>query len=509
MILSLHSKPNLRYGKILFVLLSLSMLSVSGCMESSLPTWSNQALINTVGQAELADHYRLQALTELHRRDLDPNQHQQLGRQYARIVGSRTHSPVIRQEVLSVISDRYHHDAPLWLGYALINTTEPQLQKQIIVSIAGLNNKRALPYLVIFLADRIDDAADPLVSVTIETMEKTANQSLNSILQKQLAGRKYVHSLPPTRTDSISSEITPFQVRMAAMNCLISRTDKQQVKNFLADLSCDSDDYFLKQIQFWIKQMDYLPHRIMHFWVGVWQCQKIEPSRYSGIRKRRDMLARREQYIFDGADTYLLLEENELLLNLTGSQLKSNIQQKLNSLRHLKRPASYPNAQDDYREDFVDQCNLLSYTDLLRIWLLLDDLATRATHRHLGDLLARDRQAELTEIGGLLYLQSDKIQWRVYPPGRLGGDNQYIESQSLLMDSAFCLARWHCHVDTWRTVEIAGPGIDDVHYAKYVNSPIVIVTLLDDRQHEIIYNIDYLNPQGVVIDLGVYGSDKK
>ena len=105
-----------------------------------------------------------------------------------------------------------------------------------------------------------------------------------------------------------------------------------------------------------------------------------------------------------------------------------------------------------------------------------------------------------TEIGGLCFLAGGGLVFKSYDPGRCLGDNQYVESPLMMSEAVYSLARWHCHADSWRGRELAGPGPDDLRYAAYLDSPVVVITYVNDKT----CNIDYFTPEGIVIDLGNY-----
>ena len=116
----------------------------------------------------------------------------------------------------------------------------------------------------------------------------------------------------------------------------------------------------------------------------------------------------------------------------------------------------------------------------------------------------------------MCFLENGGVTLLEYEPGEHLGDNRYVESLDMTQDGTFCFARWHCHADPWRARELAGPGVDDLYYARYVNCPSIVLTVLDwsaistDSQgaarRRDTFNVDYFTPEGVVIDLGNYGS---
>ena len=70
----------------------------------------------------------------------------------------------------------------------------------------------------------------------------------------------------------------------------------------------------------------------------------------------------------------------------------------------------------------------------------------------------------------------------------------------MTLDALFSLSRWHCHSQNKNETSLAGPGLDDIQYAAYHNAPMLIFAALKGNA----FNVDYLTPQGIVIDLGNY-----
>ena len=461
-------------------LLLIIVTCISGCLQTRVPQWSTPGLIESAGNRELADRLRLQVFEELKQRELDPNQYQRLGEVFSTVVGSPLHSPLIRQDVIQIISTDYRNQASEWLGRALLNSSESEIRSGIIEALIKLQDRKSVPYLIITL-DRAEknDYADALAMG--EALETLTSEPLERILWKEL-----------NEGDRIKS-------RMAALDCLQRRMKPDSLCAQLKVLP--GSDPFLQELQFWADRFAYIPSNQMRFFLCQLLHNSLTAEQINLLQRRVSQLAEREGYRFDIRDTYVLLSIDNRVLDKSCEELKSKIAPRLSRLDHTKRPASYGGARDDYKETFIDQCNRLSYIDLLKIDLLLCSLDKAVISRQIKEFLKQDLTDIATEIGGLCFIiASDSIIFKKYQPGEVLGDNQYVESEHMLLEGALCLARWHCHIDSWLSKELAGPGSDDLRYAAWVNCPVVIFTCLGED----LFNADYLTPEGVVIDLGNY-----
>jgi len=137
----------------------------------------------------------------------------------------------------------------------------------------------------------------------------------------------------------------------------------------------------------------------------------------------------------------------------------------------------------------------------LRIRLVLDALARPDTVKQLRRFLLDDMDDPATEVAGLCFFDdSQKVRFQPYPPQSRGADNTYVESPQMLRDASLCLTRWHCHADRQKSNLLAGPGLDDLKFAEYYGTSLVIITYINAK----ILNVDYCTAQGDVVDLGNY-----
>jgi len=451
----------------------------AGCVSQGISNWSTDGLIKAVGNRELADRQRLAVIEAVLDRSLDPNQQVKLGEEFSRVIASPLHSPVIRRRVLEVIAGRYHDEAAAWLGAALLQTQEEQLRRQIIDILVQLNDKRVLADLVLALAQEQggDGLSNELVGGAIE---RITGRPLAEVLEGQMA------------------DGDNLQVRIAALAALVKQAGFKKALEMVSKTA--GEDETSQVLRFWSERFSYLPTNIARFMQCRWRQGQSAPEQMAKLQGRVEMLQKREGYRFNIRDSFLVLTMDEKLLELNRGQLIRQIEEKLVGLDHTKRPASYRGAIDDYAEDFQGQKHTLDYCDLMRINLLLSSFKRLQVQRQMGEFLRHDLEQIASEVGGLCFLGQDGIIFKEYQPGQSNNDNQYVETLEMIQDSLDSVARWHCHTDRWRGRELAGPGADDMRYADWQDCPVVIITYIDNQK----YNVDFLTPEGVVIDLGNY-----
>lgn len=155
----------------------------------------------------------------------------------------------------------------------------------------------------------------------------------------------------------------------------------------------------------------------------------------------------------------------------------------------------------DYSEAFADHRNDLAWGDLATIVFLLGTLDQSAIVHALFTAADLDLLDDSTEFGGLLLIQDDgeRLEFRSYPPMLRGNDTRYVASDQLLADLPRALAHVHFHASANRNPEHAGPGGGDLAFARRFGVNGLVVTRIDRDT----LNIDYYQPDGRVIDLGV------
>ena len=292
----------------------------------------------------------------------------------------------------------------------------------------------------------------------------------------------------------------PLNVRLAALSFLVKTIGKKQTLAILNSLN--PDDPFAHQLNLWAQQFNYIPTTLPQ-WS---QCQQVSsslaPEKLKKLHARTQRITNNYGYQFDCRDSYLLLNLPESLLDLSPYQLIIRIRLILDQLDHTHRSSAWTGSPDDKRQDFLGQCNLLRYTELLSIYLMLDTLQMPEKINQIAAFLNEDIAQTNSEIAGLSFLEQDSPQVRfvAYPPAQESGDHLFIEPTQMTLDALFSFSRWHCHSQNNNETSVAGPGLDDINFATHHNAPMLIFAALKENT----FNVDYLTPQGIIIDLGNY-----
>lgn len=155
----------------------------------------------------------------------------------------------------------------------------------------------------------------------------------------------------------------------------------------------------------------------------------------------------------------------------------------------------------DYSEAFADHRNDLAWGDLATIAFLLGILDQAAIVHVLFSAADLDLLDDSTELGGLLLIHEEgkRLEFRSYPPMLRGNDTRYVASDQLLADMPRALAHIHFHAAANRNPEHAGPGGGDLAFARRFGVNGLVITRIDRDT----LNIDYYQPDGRVVDLGV------
>ena len=457
------------------------LLTLTGCTQPRLADRSTDDLLQRLPQIPQADRVRLALLDQLTSRTLTPAQHETLSRCLADILASPKNSPATRRRALQIATQHYPARAPAWLAHAYQPTPEPDLRAHILRHLTIQSHPHAVPPLLLALdhADHTHSTEAPAIAAALAA---SANLPLTEALTKHLRSN------------------APNRQRLAALACLRRRIGHLPTRHLI--LNTPHTDPFLATLHFWARRFDYLPTNMPRYFLCRHHQLNLTPDDFQRLADTAQHLARREAYRFDPRDTHLLLTLPPERLATPATQLSARIAARLSTRSHTKRPPSSPGAPDDYTEHFTGPNHPISYTDLVRVDLLLDTLALPDTPKQLQQFLRDDLADTSTEVGGLalLELENQRVCFRPYPPGDRARDNQYRESLDMFEDAANCLARWHCHAHRQRGPLLAGPGSDDLHYAQWSDSPMLVVTYLARNR----CNVDYLNPEGAVIDLGNY-----
>ncbi len=154
----------------------------------------------------------------------------------------------------------------------------------------------------------------------------------------------------------------------------------------------------------------------------------------------------------------------------------------------------------------------LAWADFLTIFLLDRGIHQREFLERLYIYAGLDKDDPTTEYGGLLLTLHNVgdgtaptdtpgriVAWLFPPrPGQRMNDQEFIAPEEMILSGDRALAHFHFHVNRARNSEVAGPSSADLDYATRSGRSCVVFTSVSSDE----LDVDYYQPDGVVIDLG-------
>ncbi|MEL7472763.1 MAG: hypothetical protein AAGK04_05535 [Planctomycetota bacterium] len=155
-------------------------------------------------------------------------------------------------------------------------------------------------------------------------------------------------------------------------------------------------------------------------------------------------------------------------------------------------------------ERLRDQAGSLRWADLITILAIDDAIASSTTRRALHGQAEADHADDSTEYGGALEPVADGgMAYRAIPylprPTQREHDRKYIPPIELIEGTNRALAHYHFHAHRENNESFAGPGEGDLLYAARSGRSCLVFTSIRGGG----LAVDYFQPNGVVVDLGV------
>lgn len=150
-------------------------------------------------------------------------------------------------------------------------------------------------------------------------------------------------------------------------------------------------------------------------------------------------------------------------------------------------------------ESLSDHASTLCFADLLTIHRILDALSDRVLVFALFNQADQDLVDTTTEHGGVLIGNNNQMQAKSIPPVIRSHDQMFYSSDTLIKQMYTGLAHYHFHAQQHANEAYAGPGAGDLKFIESLRANAVVFTFLDRDT----LGVDYYQPGGVVIDLGV------
>ncbi|MEM1329985.1 MAG: hypothetical protein AAGG07_05440 [Planctomycetota bacterium] len=191
-------------------------------------------------------------------------------------------------------------------------------------------------------------------------------------------------------------------------------------------------------------------------------------------------------------------------LQRSRSDLAAELDARLQERRRFRRQNFAVGGQRSSTERLEEALPAMVWADLLAALVVDDALQTRGLPASVFEYTELDREDRTTEYGGILEateLGAEPFRIALYPPRASArtSDEAFVASEDMMNASDRALAHFHLQVQRTQLRQFAGPSTGDLAYAARSGRLCVVFTSLDrDR-----LNVDYYQPDGVVLDLGV------
>jgi hypothetical protein len=192
----------------------------------------------------------------------------------------------------------------------------------------------------------------------------------------------------------------------------------------------------------------------------------------------------------------LLVEESDLQRDTAKSM--SRLASLLSGASHTRR-VLVGIMRELPSESLADHGEQLCWADLLVIGKLVDALRDRALVAELFRQADADHADTASEHGGVIALENDRYTAIDFPPVLRAHDQKFYASDALIQRMYTGLVHYHFHAHQYANAEYAGPGPGDLGFVEHLRAGAVVFTFLDRDT----LGVDYYQPGGVIVDLGV------
>ena len=149
-------------------------------------------------------------------------------------------------------------------------------------------------------------------------------------------------------------------------------------------------------------------------------------------------------------------------------------------------------------ESYAKQNGELTKSDRLVISQIVKAVQLSTVKRELFRQADLDKNDKTTEYGGVLKFDGDGYEAKLFKPDIKAHDGKFYSTNSLIKSMYTGLSHYHFHVQDYENGEFAGPGGGDLKFADRLGTHALVFTFIDKNT----LNVDYLQPGGIVIDLG-------
>lgn len=185
-------------------------------------------------------------------------------------------------------------------------------------------------------------------------------------------------------------------------------------------------------------------------------------------------------------------------LEMDASMLQQQLFKRLaHAHQYLKAP-THDGQNAEYPQTLEYWTARLSWADVLTIHRLIDAISDRSVLQSLFEQAEMDKADDTTEYGGVL---DSHRHWQAiaFKPEIRRHDRKFVPSSAMLQRLYTGLAHYHFHAQEFKNRDYAGPGRGDLESADQLQANCLVLTFIDRQT----INVDYYQPGGIAIDLGV------
>jgi hypothetical protein len=236
----------------------------------------------------------------------------------------------------------------------------------------------------------------------------------------------------------------------------------------------------------------------------LWLSHLRDPSMQGYWRAAAAMVARltpEQQQGLALRHIAVLMRVDDSIFATTRRQMLDRVAAFISSGTHYLTGPTYDGPMRDYPQEFYRAQEKLVWADLVTVDMLFAALRQPNVRRGLFNQAIADQQDTSTEYGGVLNFDADQNAYLVtpYEPLLRKHDLIYYPSDDMITALYTGLAHYHFHAQEVRNSKYAGPGYGDIQNAEGLNFNFLVLTFIDEDT----LNVDYHQPGGTVVDLGV------
>ncbi|MGB2822297.1 MAG: hypothetical protein WBF17_15030 [Phycisphaerae bacterium] len=389
--------------------------------------------------------------------------------QLAGLLADENCSEAMRAEVLALVIEKDHPDAP---GHVLkvLPTLRPEdpLKQRVLEWLA----RHPAPQVLAGLAKLWAREQSPT----------SLDEPRYRQVVERLTGQRWDQAL----LDGIDTE--GFGARGSAIAILSARRSRDEIARAVAALPAKTDA--VAAMQFFLDRFDYLPTSGPTLLSCVWLYAK-DPSGFDGAARLAADWRQSYGYRFDVRDFHLLsrLARDPLRKNYERTELVLRLVRGLIKREHVRMAVTRPVGRYGFSDQFSKHVDSLTMADLWNL-LLLDEMMSRPRVRAALAEVARRNQADPGSARcGVVFYVEGQGEAKLYPPA-------YESDRIRAGRNALC--RFGAHFEKPDNADRAGPTAEELQIAGRDNAYGLVLTSLAEET----FCAHYHNPKGIVISLG-------